>query len=127
MISLKNIVPMRLRVRIADIRGRGEYSHFADRSQCIFIHIPKTAGTSVALTLFGHGSRHVPWFRYQQANPVKYRRYFKFAFVRNPWDRLVSSYFYLQKGGMSEADVRWAAENLSPLQRLQLLRSWLGQ
>lgn len=121
-------MPLGLRVRIADLRGRGEYSHFADRYRCIFIHIPKTAGTSVALTLFGQGSRHVPWFRYQQANPKKYRKYFKFAFVRNPWDRLVSSYFYLKKGGMSEADVQWAEKNLARYGDFKsFVRDWVNE
>jgi len=110
--NLKSLIPMWLRYRVMDLRGRGEYSHFADDCKCIFIHIPKAAGTSVALTLFGQGSRHVPWFEFQKANPWKYKRYFKFAFVRNPWDRLVSSYFFLRKGGMDPQDAAWAEQNL---------------
>ena len=112
MSSLADLVPMWLRYRVMDLRGRGVYSQFADEFRCIFIHIPKTAGTSVSETLFGRASRHVPYFEYERANPWKFRRYFKFAFVRNPWDRLVSTYFFLHKGGMNEADRRWAAQHI---------------
>jgi hypothetical protein len=111
-----------------DLRGRGEYSHFADDCKCIFIHIPKAAGTSVALTLFGQGSRHVPWFEFQKANPWKYKRYFKFAFVRNPWDRLVSSYFFLRKGGMDPQDAAWAEQNLRQFEDFgSFVRGWVNE
>lgn len=111
--SVKDLLPLPWRGRIADLRGRGIYSDFADEFHCIFIHIPRTAGTSVARTLFGRGSRHVPWFEYQRANPRKFRRYFKFAFVRNPWDRLVSTYFFLKGGGLNEMDRAWADTHLA--------------
>jgi len=102
----------RLRMRVADLRGRGIYAGYPDRNRCIFIHIPKTAGSSVLYSLFGEPSRHVPYFVYQRANPRKFERYFKFAFVRNPWDRLVSSYFYLRNGGSGGEDKEWADRNL---------------
>ena len=65
--------------------------------KCIFIHIPKTGGYSVCKALnkpleIGH--------RFLKDYPKEYtENYFKFAFVRNPWDRFVSAYFYLKKGG----------------------------
>lgn len=105
---------MRLRSRIADVRGRGIYAGYPNAHRCIFIHVPKTAGTSVARALFGVDSRHVPWTEYERANPHKFHKYFKFAFVRNPWDRLVSTYFFLKRGGMNETDRAWAAENVMP-------------
>jgi chondroitin 4-sulfotransferase 11 len=114
------------RARVAHLRGRGIYSHYADKHQCIFIHIPKAAGTSVALTLFGQGSRHLPWTEYHRANPGKFRRYFKFAFVRNPWDRLVSTYFFLQSGGLNEQDQAWSNRVLPAYQDFDsFVKGWL--
>ncbi len=126
--ELRNLVPSSLRCRIADWRGRGIYSQYADAHQCIFIHVPKAAGTSVALTLFGQKSRHIPWFEYYRANPDKFRRYFKFSFVRNPWDRLVSTYFFLQRGGMNAQDAAWAAENLGSYPSFErFVLAWLNE
>lgn len=99
-------------MRVADWRGRGVYAGYPDAYRCIFIHVPKTAGSSMVKSLFGEGSRHVPYFVYERANRGKFRRYFKFAFVRNPWDRLVSSYFYLRQGGSGGADKAWSDANL---------------
>jgi len=107
------LVPTALRSRIADLRGRGVYSEYADEFRSIFIHVPKAAGTSISQTLFGRRSRHLPWVDYYRANPRKFRRYFKFAFVRNPWDRLVSTFFFLKSGGLNPLDRAWAEHNLA--------------
>lgn len=109
----KKYIPMRLRYRLMEFRGRGLYNGYADEHRCVFIHIPKTAGTSVARSLFGEDSRHIPCIEYEKANPEKFQRYFKFTFVRNPWDRLYSAYHFLKKGGMCSDDAAWAQNNLS--------------
>lgn len=120
--------PMWLRYRLMDLRGRGEYSYYADRFKCIFIHVPKVAGTSIAQTLFGQGSRHVPYYEYKVANGWKFRRYFKFAFVRNPWDRLVSAFFFLRKGGLSEPDRLWSMNNLAAFDDFEsFVMGWLSR
>lgn len=122
------MIPMWLRYRLMGLRGRGIYSHFADDCRCIFIHIPKAAGTSVALSLFGQGSRHVPWFEYKKANAGKFKGYFKFTFVRNPWDRLASSYFFLRKGGMDPQDAAWAEINLRQFNDFgSFVRGWVNE
>ncbi|HEY2082219.1 MAG TPA: sulfotransferase family 2 domain-containing protein [Verrucomicrobiae bacterium] len=87
-----------------------------DDLKCIFVHIPKCAGVAVCKSLFGNlGGGHKPLKQYQIVyTPAEFISYFKFTFVRNPWDRLVSAFWFLKKGGMNEDNRRWAAENLSP-------------
>jgi len=100
-------------MRIADLRGRGVYRGYPDEHRCVFIHIPKAAGTSLTKTLFAAPSRHLQYTEYERANPKKFKKYFKFTFVRNPYDRLFSAYTFLKKGGLNELDRCWAEQNLA--------------
>jgi len=76
------------------------YRMYMHRHRCIFIHIPKCAGSSI-LKALGHtgGRDHVEWRHYQGANPKWFKHYFKFAICRHPLDRLKSGYEYVIKGG----------------------------
>ncbi len=69
----------------------------AKDQRCVFIHVPKTAGASVssALNVTGFGHLSIKWFP---------ERYFSCSFVRNPWDRVVSAFFYLNQGGENVVD-----------------------
>ncbi|WP_234952745.1 sulfotransferase family 2 domain-containing protein [Rhodopirellula baltica] len=72
------------------------------RNKCVFVHVPKAAGTAIIAALNG-GQRaprdHCTWRHYRTANRRLYEKSFKFAFVRNPWDRVFSTYTYLIRGG----------------------------
>ncbi len=82
------------------------------RYKAIFIHIPKTAGTSIYTVLsipqnehhFYSAAKRIP--SYQHLTPTQLQRklppkiwnqYYKFTVVRNPFDRAVSDYRYLKK------------------------------
>ncbi len=65
------------------------------KHKCIFVHIPKSAGSSMHQALGGTGySGHQ-----KHIKSKKTKNYFKFTFVRNPFDRFVSTYFYFKKYG----------------------------
>ncbi len=108
--------PAQIRRRQTLRNSDAEYSlRGFDTRRCIFVHVPKTGGVSVAKSLFGHLVDHKPLREYQlifSAND--YRKYFKFAFVRNPWARLVSAYTFLKAGGLNADDAAWAKQYLAP-------------
>jgi hypothetical protein len=84
------------------------------QSRFIFVHVPKTAGTSVMRQLTQLPGNEIRWLartkhetlgeflvnaearcRGGSQSPADLRDYFRFAFVRNPWDRMASFYRYL--------------------------------
>ena len=91
------------------------YKSYMHRHQCIFIHIPKNAGTSVLHALGDTGGRfHEPFSLYEKVNPYHFHRYTKFAIIRSPETRLCSAYHYLCRGGNQKQEDREFARILAP-------------
>jgi hypothetical protein len=92
--------------------------------KCIYIHIPKTAGTSVEQFLRENGQNglqyhgvrdgrsmhHFTAFDLKLENPNIFNIYYKFSIIRNPYDRLLSEYYWTPipgvgyKSGQTKAD-----------------------
>ena len=72
-----------------------------EEHKTIFIHIPKNAGTAIE-TLFGNSSfkiqppKHANIHEIKKTFPEIYDSYSTFTIIRNPYDKMVSWYFYLK-------------------------------
>ncbi len=74
---------------------RGVLKHLnAWRGRIVFIHINKTAGTSVERALHLRSERKTALQKREEMGRERFERAFKFAFVRNPWDKVLSHYHY---------------------------------
>ncbi|MGF6088519.1 sulfotransferase family 2 domain-containing protein [Pseudomonas sp. 18173] len=77
---------------------------FEQRS-CLFIHVPKCAGSSVCAAMFGDWSPgHLPLYWYEQQFPEQFAASFKFAFVRDPLERAYSAYAFLRGNTLGKRD-----------------------
>lgn len=106
--NIKNKIKPYIPLGFLDMKRRFKsaypYLPYMDKHKCIFIHIPKTAGTSILSILMGNDIKrsHKTAECFKNVSPEKFEIYFKFAFVRNPWDKIVSVYQYLLEGHDSE-------------------------
>ena len=111
---------------------------FAARRAC-FVHVPRCAGTSVEAAVFGlpFFSQHLSAAQLSRLlGADAYASCVRFAFVRDPLERYLSAFAYLQRRGSPEAgrpvsphDTLAAAElaatdPLALLRRLAALPSW---
>lgn len=78
----------------------------------MFCHISRSGGTSLCSVLRKTapdlrmiGSQHASLLEARAALPDEFESTFKFAFVRNPWERLVSWYSLLEKGKSLHSEV----------------------
>ena len=64
-------------------------------TKCIFVHVPKTGGTSMSNVSWNKVTYYNYYGHYSIkdfSEMVDVSKYFKWCFVRNPWSRLLSGY-----------------------------------
>ena len=79
------------------------------KNNFVFVHIPKCGGRSIKkvfdLKLHDHrGLSELGFVSTDYCPELAIEGLFKFAFVRNPWDKFVSAYEYLKRGGIPRFD-----------------------
>ena len=90
-----------------------------EKGRFVFIHIPKNAGKSIGRALGLPHAFHIPASRYRRSGISSEFGFFAFCFVRNPWDRVRSAYYYLK-----HFSAPWNIE--SPIPDHRWASRWLG-
>ena len=94
-----------LNKRLADVTHR--YDVYRDsffNLKSLFIHVPKTAGTSIEDALFNirNRSQHAPVSYWRSRfHADEWQKMYKFAIVRHPFHRLISGYTYWKNGALA--------------------------
>lgn len=95
------------------------FKDFHDKYKCIFIHVPKVAGSSIERVIYqtdGWLVGHVKARDYVKFDKNKFENYFSFGFVRNPYDRMVSAYHYSKNDSPDSCDIEWGKLNIGDLE-----------
>ena len=94
----------------------------------VFVHVPKTGGTSVARALYGTdggGHRTIRDYRDELGDDAVDAA-FSFAVVRDPVERLASAVRYLRRGGSNRLDAAFGESVMSRYPTLDaFVRGWL--
>jgi len=95
----------------------------SNEHKCIFVHMGKTGGSTVETLLdpnisTSHQDRsgelgntdlpkkHWTASKYKKHYPNEFEEYYKFSFVRNPWDMLVSAWEWFKFIGWNKPDFK---------------------
>lgn len=85
--------------------------HHWQRAGIIFVHIPKSAGSSVNSAIYGRFMGHSTASDIKSYAPTSFRRLPSFAITRNPWDRCLSAYRFAKSGAGKGEGIKAAIQN----------------
>jgi len=78
--------------------------HAADKEKIIFVHVPKAAGKFMLANLKKENRSVRNLFHCGIMEYREYKTIPSFAFIRNPWDRLISLFYFFEGGGLYPED-----------------------
>lgn len=129
MIGVSNMLSLFRCYRIK-LNGGGKILDKIKETRSIFIHIPKTGGKSIFKSIykvdmhdsFGHAGIKAYLSIFSKTT---FDKYFKFAFVRNPWDRLYSGYCFAKQGGFDFETDRQLKAAIGDMDFECFVKNWL--
>jgi hypothetical protein len=83
------------------------------RAGVVFLHVPKAAGTSITLSIYGRATGHISLEQLIRSYPHSMRKLRSCAVFRDPAERFVSAFRFLKRGGMNSYDRAFAEQHLS--------------
>lgn len=92
------------------------------QDKILFLHIPKTAGSSITASSIKINKIIHPIFpegAWQKIKELSLENYYKIAFVRNPWDRFVSLYYYFYNMSPTHFAYKYDHQTVKNIQRFQ--------
>jgi len=107
----------------------------SEKKKLIFVHVPRTGGLSIQESLHGclkcsplvsEETKHETLCELSSRVAVDVSEYFVFGFVRNPWERVVSSYTHIQDN-LSISFDDFVEEMINPRSWVQELHLLKGQ
>ncbi len=84
------------------LKYKNAWGQYQDTS-CVYIHIPKNAGTSVSLKLYGHTINHVPAKVLNVLDKERYEASTTFSILRQPTDRFISGISHCLNGSRASS------------------------
>ena len=84
------------------------------KAKCVYIHIPKAAGTSINKALYGRTLGHYQAIEIRKRFPELFNKSFVFSIVRNPWSRTYSAYKFAKMGRTESMGVKNPAQYQIP-------------
>ena len=94
------------------------------KHKCIFVHIPKTGGSSVEnfftsdYSKGGLESKHKTAISYESEFPNEFIEYFTFSIIRNPWEKCFSHYNYRARDNSQNGFARFSEFNTWILRKI---------
>lgn len=95
--ALLNLLPGKLRYRLISLKRRSLFEAFR-RVGLVYVHVPRTGGTSLSDTVFDFWIDHFTVRQHNLTMPPDVMALPRFSIVRNPWEKLLSTWSFIAMG-----------------------------
>ena len=105
-------LPLAIHSRIDCFRNKLRYQKCS--SKLLFIHVPRSAGTSISRYMYGTSVLHVSASSFLASHPKFFCDNFSFSFLRHPFSRFLSAYKFVRANGSSHLSIDYHKIYSSP-------------